>query len=44
MSDGYKLSLPAHGIEFEVDRLRRERQELLGELTVRCNLPYGFPY
>src|SRR5262245_15567809 len=27
------------GIRFEVDRLRREHNELIGELTVYCNLP-----
>jgi hypothetical protein len=39
MSDYYKLALPAYDITFEADRLRREKQELLGELTVRCGLP-----
>src|SRR5262245_18811705 len=27
------------GIRFEVDRLRREHNELIGELTVYCHLP-----
>lgn len=34
----YGLVLDALGITFEVDRLRRERHELVGELTVRCDL------
>jgi len=37
--DGYKLTLPALGIVFQIDRLRRERNELVGELAVRCDLP-----
>jgi len=37
--DRYRLSLPAMGVVFEVDRLRRERNELVGELAVRCDLP-----
>ena len=39
MSDRYELELPALGITFEADRLRRERHELHGELTVRCAMP-----
>ena len=39
MSDRYTHSVPAFDITFDADRLRRERQELLGELTVRCGLP-----
>lgn len=39
MSSGYTLDMPGLGISFEVNRLRRERHELIGELTVRCNLP-----
>lgn len=35
----YRLELPSAGITFEVDRLRRERNELVGELSVKCNLP-----
>ena len=39
LSEGqYQLTLAELGIEFEVDRLRRERQTLVGELTVRCDL------
>lgn len=39
VSEGhYGLALDALGIVFEVDRLRRDRQELVGELTVRCEL------
>ena len=32
----YALAEPDHGIEFTVDRLRRERGELIGELSVAC--------
>lgn len=35
----YKLTIPEYAISFEVDRLRRESNELIGELCVRCNLP-----
>ena len=34
----YQLTDPALGIQLTVDRLRRERQELIGELAVRCDL------
>jgi hypothetical protein len=34
----YQLVFPEYGIEFRVDYLRRERQELHGELTVSCGL------
>jgi hypothetical protein len=37
--DRYRLSLPHIGVTFEIDRLRRERSELVGELSVRCDLP-----
>jgi len=37
--DRYRLALPAIGVVLEVDRLRREHNELLGELSVRCELP-----
>jgi len=37
--DCYRLTLPQAGIRFEVDRLRRERHELIGELAVYCALP-----
>jgi hypothetical protein len=37
--DRYRLSLPQIGVVLEVDRLRRERNELVGELRVRCALP-----
>ncbi len=37
--DRYRLSLPQVGVRFEVDRLRREHHELVGELCVRCDLP-----
>jgi hypothetical protein len=39
MSERYELEVPAYGIKLEVDRLRREHHELIGELTVRCSLP-----
>jgi hypothetical protein len=35
----YVLGLLEPGIQFDVDRLRREKHELVGELTVRCDLP-----
>ncbi len=35
MNDGYILEIPAFGITLELDRLRREHEELHGELTVR---------
>ena len=34
----YLFSVVDLGIEFEVDRLRRERHSLVGELTVRCDI------
>ena len=37
--DRYALSLPQLGIVLETDRLRREHNELIGELCVRCKLP-----
>jgi uncharacterized protein DUF3854 len=42
--DHYRFSLPGIGIMFEVDRLRRERHELTGELCVRCDLPGARTY
>jgi hypothetical protein len=35
----YKLSIPEFSATIEVDRLRRESNELIGELCVRCTLP-----
>jgi hypothetical protein len=37
--DGYMLELAAAGTTLRVERLRRERGELIGELTVSCVLP-----
>jgi len=37
--DRYRLKVPGIGITFECDRLRRDRHELVGELSVRCDLP-----
>lgn len=37
--DRYSLSVPEAGILFTIDRLRREHHELIGELSVLCNLP-----
>src|SRR6266516_4779107 len=37
--DRYTFDVPSLGVTFEADRLRRDRDELLGELTVRCSLP-----
>jgi hypothetical protein len=39
MSERYKFEAPGCGVIFEADRLRRDRHELIGELTVRCDLP-----
>jgi len=38
-TDGYLLDLPNLGSELRVERLRRDRSELIGELTVECHLP-----
>jgi len=38
-ADGYQLTCEKLGIEFTIERLRRERQELVGELSVACILP-----
>ena len=37
--DRYRWSLPVIATAFEVDRLRREHHELVGELCVRSDLP-----
>jgi hypothetical protein len=37
--DRYTLAIPALGIIFDIDRLRRDHHELKGELTVKCSLP-----
>src|SRR5262245_32488918 len=39
MSERYKFEVPTCGVIFEADRLRRDHNELIGELTVRCDLP-----
>jgi hypothetical protein len=40
IGDGrYRFTVPALGTMLEVDRLRRERHELIGELSVACDLP-----
>ena len=39
LADGhYRLADADHGIEYDVDRLRRDRGELIGELAVSCGL------
>lgn len=39
LGDGhYWLADPDQGVEFDVDRLRRDRGELIGELAVSCGL------
>jgi len=39
LADGcYHLAFPDHGVEFTADRLRRERHELIGELSVACGI------
>src|SRR5262245_60934193 len=35
----FSMEIPKYGIRFEVDRLRRHGDELIGELTVYCHLP-----
>lgn len=35
---GHRLAFKDVGVTFEVDRIRRDRHELVGELTVRCSL------
>jgi hypothetical protein len=35
--DSYRLHMPSLGITLDVDRVRRERNQLLGELTVRLD-------
>lgn len=35
----YRLDIPELEMTFEVDRLRWERHQLIGELTVRCSIP-----
>jgi len=42
--DLYRLSIPEAGIVFEIDRLRRDRHELIGELSVKCTLPGARTY
>ena len=37
--DRYGLSIPDLGIVLEIDRLRRQHGELIGELSARCALP-----
>ena len=39
----YCLALDALGVTFEVDRLRRDRSELIAELTVRCSIARSVP-
>ena len=34
----YHLTFPETGVEFTLDRLRRERYELFGELSVACGI------
>jgi hypothetical protein len=42
--DRFRLNITGLGITFEIDRLRREHQELVGELSVRCNIPGARTY
>jgi hypothetical protein len=40
VDDGhYRLTVLSLGIQLDVERVRRERQQLVGELTVMCDLP-----
>lgn len=36
--DGYRLEWPRVALRMQVERLRRDRQELMGELAVECDL------
>ena len=36
--DSYQLTVASLGIQLTIDRLRRDRHELIGELTVACDL------
>lgn len=38
----YRLGVPELAVSLEIDRLRRERHELIGELSVSCHLPGAF--
>ena len=42
--DRYALAVPQLGIVLEADRLRREHNELIGELCVKCKLPGARTY
>lgn len=37
--DRYRLAVPDIGVTLEIDRLRCEHHELIGELCARCDLP-----
>jgi hypothetical protein len=37
--DRYRLTVPALGTSLEIDRVRWERNDLLGMLYMRCELP-----
>ncbi len=37
--DHYRLTVADLGVTLDVDRIRRERHQLVGELLVRCDLP-----
>lgn len=40
VGDGcYRMKVPGYGLTLTIDRLRRKWDELVGELTVRCELP-----
>lgn len=39
MSTAYRHEVPGFGVVLEVDRLRRDHHELIGELCVKCELP-----
>jgi hypothetical protein len=40
VDDGhYRLTVLSLGIQLDIERVRRERQQLIGELTVMCDLP-----
>jgi DNA-binding CsgD family transcriptional regulator len=42
--DRYQMTIANIGVTLEVDRLRRERNELVGELSANCTLPGAYTY
>jgi len=42
--DRYRLDVPEMAVSIEIDRLRREHNELLGELAVSCGIPGAYTF